>query len=38
MASRVEYEAVRAVARKKIRRIIMLVGLNKSISRIRSFE
>lgn len=38
MASRVEYEAVKAVARRKTRIIKLLVGLNKSISRIRSFE
>lgn len=35
---RVEYAAVKRVARKKISRIRLFVGLNISISRIKSFE
>lgn len=37
-ARRVEYEAVRMVAKRKTNRIKRLEGLNRSISRIRSFE
>lgn len=38
IASRVEYAAVSTVARIKMKMIRQLVGLNKSISRIRSLE
>lgn len=38
IVSRAEYAVVKNVARAKIRRINKFVGLNRSISRIKSFE
>jgi len=34
----VEYEAVNAVARKKMKRINLFAGLKRSISKIKSLE